>query len=359
MKILKILIAIILIFANKTFTQIEITFSDADQWIGGTYLWAMVEELDSTLPEINITIGENIVWDFSNLSDTMSEVEPLETTIRDLSSFEQTEFPNATHIEVEHGTENYNDFDSTGWIYVLDNNGLFYQGYLGHSTSYSHFNNDTALYFPLQFGEKKVGYNVEMLEGIAKVLSRHFNAHGKFIMPGGEEVIVLGFREMIIFTENDTDFVIYTYRFYSKEYGWVGKIYLQTVTDTTLFTEGNTYNLDSIESSSSKIDIFLRILNSPNPIEILYHPFNKKNILRVKNSSIKYTLIENGNVMIDIYTMQGKKIRSLDNGYKKAGYYEVEWDARNDTGGNVAGGVYFLKLSANGSSVSKKFTIIK
>ena len=63
--------------------------------------------------------------------------------------------------------------------------------------------------------------------------------------------------------------------------------------------------------------------------------------------------------MIDIYTMQGKKIRSLDNGYKKAGYYEVEWDARNDTGGNVAGGVYFLKLSANGSSVSKKFTIIK
>ena len=63
--------------------------------------------------------------------------------------------------------------------------------------------------------------------------------------------------------------------------------------------------------------------------------------------------------MIDIYSMKGKKLRTLVSGFKNAGSYEVVWDGRSDCGSEIAGGVYFINLSANGSSVSKKVTIIR
>ena len=76
--------------------------------------------------------------------------------------------------------------------------------------------------------------------------------------------------------------------------------------------------------------------------------------INIKNSSILFTLQTSGNASLQIYNIKGELISNLVDSYKIAGSYFINWDSKR-----FGSGIYFIKLSANGSSVSKKITIIK
>jgi len=50
-------------------------------------------------------------------------------------------------------------------------------------------------------------------------------------------------------------------------------------------------------------------------------------------------------VDIGVYDVAGRLIRSLSRGTQAPGQYEVEWDGRDDDGGHVRHGVYFLRAN--------------
>ena len=91
-------------------------------------------------------------------------------------------------------------------------------------------------------------------------------------------------------------------------------------------------------------------------VAIIYNPniIPNKLSLTIKNSSIKFYLPTSGNIKLLIYNIKGKLLSSLVDSYKKAGYYKLKWDSKR-----YGSGVYFLKLSTNGSTFLNKFTIIK
>ena len=68
------------------------------------------------------------------------------------------------------------------------------------------------------------------------------------------------------------------------------------------------------------------------------NPFNPATQLR-------YDLPEDARVTIAIFDALGREVTTLADGEQKAGFHSVEWDA-----GNLAGGVYFYRLEATGSS---------
>lgn len=78
---------------------------------------------------------------------------------------------------------------------------------------------------------------------------------------------------------------------------------------------------------------------------------------------IPYQLKEGGEVTIRIFTAHGELIREFYLGYKDAGLYTsqdkaMHWDGKNESGENVASGIYFCHLQINSFSAIRKLTIL-
>jgi hypothetical protein len=83
------------------------------------------------------------------------------------------------------------------------------------------------------------------------------------------------------------------------------------------------------KNNSEIPDKFELFQNYPNP-------FNP-------STTISYQLPVGGEVELTIYNLLGQKIRKLVNTKQPAGFYQVEWDGRDDTGSEVASGIYLYR----------------
>ncbi len=77
-------------------------------------------------------------------------------------------------------------------------------------------------------------------------------------------------------------------------------------------------------------------------IDVLIHPnpMNKKAFFCYNLSS------EAEEVDIIIYSIMGRRLRTISNASAKKGYNEEGWDARDDNGANLSSGTYFYKIIA-------------
>jgi len=82
------------------------------------------------------------------------------------------------------------------------------------------------------------------------------------------------------------------------------------------------------------------------------NPFNP-------TTRIDYSLPSAQHVTLEIYNVQGQKVRTLVNETVGAGDHSVEWDATTDAGVQVASGVYLYRLTAGDHSESKKMSFVK
>jgi hypothetical protein len=48
---------------------------------------------------------------------------------------------------------------------------------------------------------------------------------------------------------------------------------------------------------------------------------------------------------IEIFTVQGRKVRTLESSVRVAGMYETQWDGKDDLGAPLRGGVYYVRLT--------------
>ena len=49
---------------------------------------------------------------------------------------------------------------------------------------------------------------------------------------------------------------------------------------------------------------------------------------------------------MDIYTLEGRRIKSIPTDYFSIGYHRIAWDGRDEYGGLLANGVYIYKMTA-------------
>ena len=82
------------------------------------------------------------------------------------------------------------------------------------------------------------------------------------------------------------------------------------------------------------------------------NPFNP-------TTTISFDLPEDANVMVDIFDVAGRKIRTLINEPKEAGTHQVMWDGQDDHGNSVASGVYVYRIQAGDFVQSKKLLFMK
>lgn len=77
------------------------------------------------------------------------------------------------------------------------------------------------------------------------------------------------------------------------------------------------------------------------------NPFNP-------TTNIKYELAELGEVELSVYNVMGQQVATLVNAAKAPGAYEVTWDASE-----MASGIYYYRLYANGVVFNRQMTLIK
>ena len=121
--------------------------------------------------------------------------------------------------------------------------------------------------------------------------------------------------------------------------------------------------LNNLDVTSLKgIDFLQRLLLVLSPIQTALlpnypNPFNPE-------TWIPYQLSETTDVKIQIYSSEGKLIRSLSLGKQIAGQYRNKkqaayWDGKNNLGEPVASGLYFYTISAGKYSATRRMVIRK
>ncbi len=82
------------------------------------------------------------------------------------------------------------------------------------------------------------------------------------------------------------------------------------------------------------------------------NPFNPE-------TTIDFTVPKAGNVKLSIYNVKGQLVKTLVNGKKDAGKYQVVWKGKNTNNDKVASGIYFYRLETNSKSIYKKMLLMK
>jgi hypothetical protein len=86
-------------------------------------------------------------------------------------------------------------------------------------------------------------------------------------------------------------------------------------------------------------------LNYPNP-------FNS-------GTMIQYNIPENSRVVITVYDILGRKVRTLRDERQRADWYSVNWDGRNTHGTVVSSGLYIICLKGDYFQKSQKVLLLK
>jgi hypothetical protein len=74
---------------------------------------------------------------------------------------------------------------------------------------------------------------------------------------------------------------------------------------------------------------------------------------------IRFGLPTAGPARLAIYDVAGRLVRCLVDGPVPAGNQELEWDGKDDQGGSVAPGVYYLRLEAGAESLLQKMVMVR
>lgn len=77
-----------------------------------------------------------------------------------------------------------------------------------------------------------------------------------------------------------------------------------------------------------------------------------------QSTTIRFALPVASRVRLDIFDTQGRRVRTLADGQWAAGYQNVDWDKRNESGGIVRPGVYLYRLTAGGYRAQKKMVLL-
>jgi len=133
--------------------------------------------------------------------------------------------------------------------------------------------------------------------------------------------------------KNKTCKIVRWKRTYDRLLGWQSKLAADYVYDYVL-----TQAPDTCHTTTSVA-----------PGRLVFFARNGQNPFR-RQLDIEFQLPVASDVMIEVYDMMGRRVRSLVNHHFESGRHAVIWDGRNADGSSVRPGVYFWRMRLDGSS---------
>jgi hypothetical protein len=128
------------------------------------------------------------------------------------------------------------------------------------------------------------------------------------------------------------------------------------VDETCKDGQGYTYRVELLSGNYRKllfetpvivIPIKERVKSSNNP-----NPFNP-------STTISYTLPEQAHVKLEVYNVAGRRIANLVDAVQGPGDHRVVWDGKNSNGVPATSGIYFYRITAGDTRISKKMILVR
>jgi len=76
-------------------------------------------------------------------------------------------------------------------------------------------------------------------------------------------------------------------------------------------------------------------------------------------AAFRFTQARETLVSLSLYDVRGRLVRQIGGGEFAAGEHVVRWNGRDATGETVPAGVYFLRLSADGESLTRRLVVVR
>ena len=146
-----------------------------------------------------------------------------------------------------------------------------------------------------------------------------------------------------------------------RDYDFVlGKTYFYRVSAWDLTGHQSDYSVE-LEVQATSVDEFVEQENRPPMYQLSQNypnPFNSETIIWYYLPDVGYQPAE---VEITIYNLLGKRVKSLVNGREYPGEHKARWDGKDDSGKEVASGIYFYRLKVSGLELvkAKKMVLLR
>ncbi len=140
--------------------------------------------------------------------------------------------------------------------------------------------------------------------------------------------------------------------------GLLSQLHFKALNDQAI---GSAIRVDALElfDSDARLNSIatqgLEVTVAPEKFALLQNYPNPGN----PSTVISYTLARDSKVNLTIYNTLGQTVKTLVDGYQAANIYKVVWDGRDDSGKEVASGVYFYRLVAGDFSATKRLIVLK
>lgn len=85
---------------------------------------------------------------------------------------------------------------------------------------------------------------------------------------------------------------------------------------------------------------------------VLPNPFSS-------TTSIAFSVASPGETRLEIYDVEGRKVRTVGSGYRSAGSFAAIWDGCDDDGVRLSPGVYFCVLESGDVRRTRKLVVVK
>ncbi len=95
-----------------------------------------------------------------------------------------------------------------------------------------------------------------------------------------------------------------------------------------------------------------RAINEGTPLQAGPNPF-------VRLTTINYQITKQGLARLEVYNLQGQRVRTLVSEVKAPGRYETAWDGRGDSGHRAGAGVYFCRMETEEGSSTIRMTVLR
>ena len=108
---------------------------------------------------------------------------------------------------------------------------------------------------------------------------------------------------------------------------------------------------DSANNQSTKEIILFTQSNETLKLNNVYNfpnPFSN-------STDFTFELNNNASIKIDIFTISGRKIKTISFPNKSSGYHKISWDGFDQFGGNIAKGVYIYRLKATSQNSTSSY----
>jgi len=120
---------------------------------------------------------------------------------------------------------------------------------------------------------------------------------------------------------------------------------------TVSFDPGNWILKKATQVPVSQIEPPIDVTSTFNLYQNFPNPFNETTV-------IPFSLDTSGRVLLEIYDVTGRKVRTLLDSYLTQGAF-IHWDGKDDRGLVVASGVYMYQIRFQNKSISRKMFFVR